>query len=201
MAGTWDAHTGRLDSRDSVVVRGTSDGTAPVRADIEGRAGGCHDRTGSTRGAGRATCQVIRIVRPAEQQVAGGADPGQAAQGELGSVGLAEQDGSGLAHPAHHSRVFLRYVLLATDGCAGRNDSLGVQRVLDRNGHPVERAGEVTLRGSRIQRLGLGARTLEAVRDDGIELVVHGDLTIDEGVHGLEGRDLLRPDEAGNLCG
>ena len=79
------------------------------------------------------------------------------------------------------------HVLLPPVRRAGRDHAFGIERVLDRHRHAMQRPREVAARRARIERLGFGARARVAVHDDGVQHVVDGELALDERLDRLDG--------------
>ena len=129
-------------------------------------------------------------MRRAVQHVAGGVDAADTAQRELRRVGLTEQDRALLAQSCNDHRIFARNVLLPPIGTARRNHAFRIEGILDGHRHAMQRTGEIATRGALVERGRLGARTVVALHDHGVESVVDGDLAFDVRVHHFARRKL-----------
>ena len=98
---------------------------------------------------------------------------GVRAEAKLRRVGLADDDGAGVAQPLDQEAVRRRYEILQERGAPGRADALDRQQILDRMRKAVERPLRLAARqlGVALPRL---RQQLSAVlqRDDRIDLRV-----------------------------
>jgi len=93
----------------------------------------------TARAAGRQR-GIPRIARGAEQQIIG-----KAVQRELRHIGLAEDDGTGLAKPLHRQFVLVGHVVGVKPAAPGGAQAGDQDVVLDRDRHAVERADRAAL--------------------------------------------------------
>ncbi len=121
-----------------------------------------------------------------------------AAVGELVEVQLAEHDGASRVQSPRHFRVLRRDAVVVDAAGRGRAYAGGVDVVLERDRHPVQRAAG---RGGRqcVERFGARQRRLAADGDERVQLRVVGGDAIEARRHEFSGRHLARPDEFGRL--
>ena len=155
-----------------------------------GRAAGGDDRRRAAAAAAGRAVEVVRVRRPAVHVVVGLVGPG-----ELGRVRLAQQDPAGAEQPRDDRRVAVRDAVAPADRARGRDDARRVERVLDRERDPVERAARRCPGRARRRRprplAGVGGEPDDRV-DPRVDLVDAGEAGVDD----LERRDLRSRDGA-----
>jgi hypothetical protein len=110
-----------------------------------------------------------------------------AAEPELGRVGLADEDGAGVAQAPGQSRVGRRHVLGVERGAVGGGDPLRRDEILDRK----RQAPEGATAGPAVADVGLGhQRAAIAQRHDGVQRRISRVDPVEEGRHDLGRGDL-----------
>ncbi len=161
---------------DETVRRLQPDEPAPGRRDANGAAaigGGRHGhqprrhrRRRPTAGSSGAVVEAPRIARRAEEPIGG-----EALRGELGQIGLADDDRARLFQAAGHDPIAVGGRRCGSQkGPAGGPHALHVLEVLDQHGHAAQRAGLPPPGEVPILLVCLPQRFVKASRDDGIEV-------------------------------
>src|SRR5262249_39408089 len=95
--------------------------------------------------------QVVRVLsRPVDEVC------GVEGEGELRGIGLTQKNRSGRTYARHDGGVARGKVILAAKRSARRDDASGVERILDRHGHTMERAFGLALGEQGVGFAGLG---------------------------------------------
>ena len=112
-------------------------------------------RARAARRPGRRARQVVRIQNLSAERAVGGAG------GELGQVGLGDDDRAGRPQLLHQERIVGRHGAFEQHGAAGRRHVGGVEVVLQHDGNAVQRGSRPFAPALRIER----TRGLERLRD------------------------------------
>ena len=92
----------------------------------------------------------------------------QPREGELGHIGLGEDDGSGRAQSSHHRRVLRGRRRVSQEGRSGsRRFAPNVEQILDADNRSVERAEREAGFLARVGRVGTEGRGLRVDRQTG----------------------------------
>ena len=130
----------RLESVDATEVGGDADGAAQVAAELEWRHPRRHRGSRTARRAAGGARHVPRVVRRAEQLVVR-----LAVAGPRGQVRLADDDRAGGPEPGDRRRVLVGDVVAQLGGAGGRAHARGREAVLHRHREPVQPAEHPTL--------------------------------------------------------
>jgi len=134
LTGARHAARCRLDRRKAAKMRGNSNAATGVGAKAQRRAAGGDDRRFAAAAASGRAGEVVRIVGASVDEVVG-----FGCAGEFRYVGLAEDDAAGGAQPGDRRRIGFWHKARAALGAAGADDPDRLQRVLDGDGHAVQR--------------------------------------------------------------
>ena len=185
---------GRLQPEEAGVRGGPPDRAAAVGAERQRRHAARDRRDGAAaRSAGRQR-RVPGVARRAEERVVG-----VALQGQLGDIGLAEDDGAGAAQPRHRQLVGVRNEVGVEPRAPGRAQAPDEQVVLDRHRNAVEGAQRRALRPARGARPRRRAGALRIERDDRIQHRVQPPDARLGGVERLERRERALGEERRQL--
>jgi hypothetical protein len=196
VAGIGNAALGRLEREQAAEMRRRAHRAGEVAADVEcGQPGSDRGSSAAARTAGRVR-EVPGVVGAAEDRVVGAI-----VRRERRHVGLAEQDRASGAQFRHRRRVGLRHVVLERRMPAGGAHTRGLERVLDRHRHAVQRAPDLATR----QRLiGFSGARSRALRVDGADRVQRRIVLLDTReieLDQLQRRETARADPPGELGG
>ena len=160
---------GRLQRRHSAEVRRHPEAAARVAAEAEGgRAGGDDGGLAAAAAAARAA-GIVGIDRPAVDGVVA-----LEAHQQLGTVGLADDDGACLPQSGHRHVVDVGHERPQARGADGRDDAFGGEAVFDRHRHAVKRPERLSrgLPFVRCHRLGTGP--FGDGLHDGVQVAIDG---------------------------
>ena len=172
---------------DAAPRRRTTDRAAGVLAQRCGAKKGGRCRAGSAAGAAG---ESVEIPRVAVEAVSLGR-----AEGELGQVGLAQQDSSGPLQICDSRGVLVGKEVGHEPRADGGPDSPSPDLVLDRHRDSVHRAEILAPGDGPLRLLGSGHRLVAGDGQVRVELEVEGIDAIQVGRGCLNGRDLSRPDQ------
>ena len=123
---------------------------------------------------------------------------GVGAKAEFGDVGLADDDGAGLADPLHEELVLVRHETGECRRAEGRAQPPGQGKVLDGNGQAGQRAGGIWR--TRIGGVGVTQYVgAVAQRNDGVDQWVRRLDAVEEGRNDLPRRQPPVPDGVGQF--
>ena len=170
-------------ARDIGAVRDVADAGRDRRARAAGRA--------ARRDAG-----IARVFGVAMHEIGG-----EPAIGKRRAVGAAENDGAGLAQIVDHRAVGLRDDIALQLEAVGGGKAFLVDIDLHRDGHAGQRPGILAARDRRIDGGGLRQHLGRLVVDHGVDLRVDRIEPRQRRGCRLLRRDLLRPDQGGQIRG
>ncbi len=124
---------------------------------------------------------------------------GIAAQGELRRVGLAEQNAASRADPSDDRRILARHEILAAQRAASRHDTGGIEGILDRERHAMQRAQRLAAGQQGVGRCRFRQCAFAAGGDHGVELGVHRIDAREAGLDHVHRGDLLAGDHRGDF--
>ena len=197
-----EAAVGGAQRHGAVIGRRNAQRAAIVAADGERHEARADRDRRAARGAARALLGVVGVADPS----AGAREPANAHR-ELVHVGLADDDGAGLAHALDERRVARRLIADERERPDGRRHVVGVEIVLHRHRHAEQPAALLAGRGPSVERLGLRDR-VGIEREEGVERrplagveIARGDVGLHRadrgGARGRSGRAGLRVRVAG----
>ena len=164
LSGPRNAARGRLDRRESAVVRGNTDTASSIGAEAERRTACGNDRGLATGAAARRAREIVRIIGPTINEIV------TLGRGrKLRHISLAKDDAAGCAQPGDCGAVGLRDEARPALGAAGADDACGFQGILYGNGDAVKRTFDVAACERRVGFIGFFPRRLCRQLDDGIE--------------------------------
>jgi hypothetical protein len=179
-------------AEDAVEEGRQPDRSGDVRAEADRRAARADGGALAARGTAGDAGAVVGVERPPVDAVVR-LDPHR----HLGDVGDAERDQAGVEQPLRRRRVLLAAEVAAGDEPAAVRHPAQADGLLHGEGDPEQRRQVLVAGGDAgVGGVGLGARLLEAVADDGVEAAAleHLDVGLDHLARGrLTGAD--RPGE------
>jgi hypothetical protein len=126
-------------------MRRHANAAAGVGAEPERRTAGGDDRGFSAAAAARGAGEVVRVIGASIDQIIG-----LDRSGQFRHVGLAEDDAARGAKPRNRGRIGFGNEIRAALGATGADDAIRLQRILDGNGHAMQRTSDLAARQRRI---------------------------------------------------
>ena len=126
---------------------------------------------------------------------------GASSECELRRVGFAQQDRPAAPQPGNDRGVLLREERLQAQRARRCYDALGLERVLDGEGNPVQGPQGLPLGRFGVSRLGLGPGAVGTEGNHGVDLRVHGVDLPQAQVHQFRGGDFPLADHPAQLGG
>ncbi len=189
-----DAPMRGLERGDAGVGRRAAQRKGDIAADPDGRqARRDRRRLPAARSTGRAV-EIPRIAGPSRQQIVG-----LRCVGELGQVGLGDQDRAGPFETRDAGRIRPRNAALEDGGTTLRRHAGGVERILDGERNSMQRAEPGSAHHLRFGGPCRRDSLLGGERDDGVQPWIGRGDPIEVRLDDLDGRKPPGPDQRGQL--
>ncbi len=186
----------RLQAKHAAEMRRQPDRARAVAALVQRAESGRRRGTRPGRGSPGAVAVAPRVMRDAGERAVTDRRPA-----ELGRRGLAEHDRPRLRQPRNQRRVLGRNEALAQMRAVFGRNTLGLSRILDRDGNAVQRADRFARGQPPIRRIGRAQRLFAGQRGKGIDPGLQRFDPPQERCDHLGGRDLLVADQTREVGG